>query len=157
MYNKEYISCQQGKMNYSAMVLGQSVAILKTADSQFSSAVVIVYKNAANNDSECWTIFARRNTGLGFCMLLVTFSLTDQQIPCLMCLSGFSVCLFGVHLPHMEVPMLRVGSELQVLAYVTATATRALSRVCDLHHSSQQRQIFNPEQGQGSNPQPHGF
>ena len=50
-----------------------------------------------------------------------------------------------------------VQSELQLLAYSTATATQDLSRVSDLHHSSQQRQILKPsEQGQGSNPQPHG-
>ena len=29
-------------------------------------------------------------------------------------------------------------------AYTTATATRDLRHVCDLHHSSQQRQILNP-------------
>ena len=36
-------------------------------------------------------------------------------------------------------------SELQLLVYTTATATLwDLSHVCDLHHSSQQRQILNP-------------
>ena len=50
----------------------------------------------------------------------------------------------GSHLLHMEVPRLRVKLELQPLAYVTATATPDLSRVCSLHHSSQQRWILNP-------------
>ena len=44
----------------------------------------------------------------------------------------------------MEVPRLGVKSELQLPAYITATATRDPSRVCNLHHSSQQRRIVNP-------------
>ena len=44
----------------------------------------------------------------------------------------------------MEVPRLEVESELQVLAYTTATTTQDLSRVCNLHNSSQQCQILNP-------------
>ena len=39
---------------------------------------------------------------------------------------------------------LGVESELQLPAYTTATAMQDPSRVCDLHHSSQQRQILNP-------------
>ena len=41
----------------------------------------------------------------------------------------------------MEVPRLGVESELQPLAYATATATWYLSHICNLHHSSLQRQI----------------
>ena len=41
----------------------------------------------------------------------------------------------------MEIARLGVQSELQLLAYTTATVTRDLSHVCDLHHSSQ---ILNP-------------
>ena len=44
----------------------------------------------------------------------------------------------------MEVPRLGVKSELQPLAYTTATATWDPSRVCSLHHSSQQGRILNP-------------
>ena len=44
--------------------------------------------------------------------------------------------LLGPHSWHMEVP--RLG------AYTTATATPDLSRVCDLHHSSQQHWLLNP-------------
>ena len=43
----------------------------------------------------------------------------------------------------MEVPRVGVESELQLPAYTTATATRDPSHVCDLHHSSRQRQILN--------------
>ena len=50
----------------------------------------------------------------------------------------------GLHLWHMEVPRLGVQSELELLAYTTATATQDPSRVWDLHHSSRQRQILNP-------------
>ena len=44
----------------------------------------------------------------------------------------------------MEGPRLGVKSELQLLAYTTATATQDLSHVCSLHHSSRQRRILNP-------------
>ena len=44
----------------------------------------------------------------------------------------------------MEVPRRGVKLELQLLAYATATAMWDPSHVCDLHHSSQQRQILNP-------------
>ena len=50
----------------------------------------------------------------------------------------------GLHPRLMEVPRLGVESELQLPAHTTATATRDLSRVCDLHHSSRQHQILNP-------------
>ena len=43
----------------------------------------------------------------------------------------------------MEVPRLGAQSELQLLAYTTATATQDLSRVCDLHCSSWQCWILN--------------
>ena len=51
------------------------------------------------------------------------------------------------HLQPMEVLTLGVESELQLSAYATATgiqATRDMSWVCDLHHSSQQCQILSP-------------
>ena len=44
----------------------------------------------------------------------------------------------------MEGPRLGVKSEPQPLAYTTATAMPDLSRVCNLHHNSQQRWILNP-------------
>ena len=44
----------------------------------------------------------------------------------------------------MEVPRLVIKSELQLLAYPTATATRDLSHICNLHHSSRQCWILNP-------------
>ena len=43
----------------------------------------------------------------------------------------------------MEVPRLGVKLERQLLAYTTATAMRDPSSVCDLNHSSLQRQILN--------------
>ena len=39
------------------------------------------------------------------------------------------------YLRHMEVPGLGVESELQVMAYTTATATQDPSHICDLRHS----------------------
>ena len=44
---------------------------------------------------------------------------------------------------YIEVSGLGVKSELQLLAYTTATVTPDLSCVCDLHHSSQQCLILN--------------
>ena len=55
---------------------------------------------------------------------------------------SFFFCFFwGLHQWHMEVPRLGVESELQLLAYTTATAAQDLSCICDLHHSSQQCRI----------------
>ena len=53
----------------------------------------------------------------------------------------FEICTFfpplflRPYLQHMDVPRLRVESELQLLAYITATAKPDPSLVCDLHHS----------------------
>ena len=53
-------------------------------------------------------------------------------------------CLLGLHPRHMEIPRLGVQSEPQLLAYAKATATQDPSYICDLRHSSWQRQILNP-------------
>ena len=50
----------------------------------------------------------------------------------------------GLYLQHMEGSRLEGESALQLLAYTIATATPDLSRVCNLHHSSQQCQVLNP-------------
>ena len=75
----------------------------------------------------------------------------DQPIPGLACkwgsnsFWGFCFVLFlGPHSWHMVVPRLGVKSELQLPAYITATAMQDLSHVCNLHHSSWQCQILNP-------------
>ena len=44
----------------------------------------------------------------------------------------------------MEVPRLGVKSELQLMAYATATATSDLGRICNLCHSLWQCLILNP-------------
>ena len=56
----------------------------------------------------------------------------------------YTFCFLGPHLQHMEVTRPGVQSELQLLAYTTATASGDLSPVCDLHHNSRQCQILNP-------------
>ena len=56
----------------------------------------------------------------------------------------YLLCFLGLHPQHMKFPRLEVESELELLAYTRATATGDLSCVCDLHHSSWQRQILNP-------------
>ena len=50
----------------------------------------------------------------------------------------------GLYLQLMEVPSLGAESELELLAYTTATATQVLRCICDLHHNSWQCQIPNP-------------
>ena len=66
----------------------------------------------------------------------------------LQCLSSFPpprpFFILGLHLWHMGVSRRGVKSELQLVAYATATATQDLSQICDLHHSSWQCQILNP-------------
>ena len=44
----------------------------------------------------------------------------------------------------MEAPQLEVKSQLQLLAYTTATASQDLSYICDLQHSTQQCWVLNP-------------
>ena len=56
----------------------------------------------------------------------------------------FLFFFLGLHPLYMEVPRLEVKTELQLLAYTIATATRDPSHVCDLHHSSRQHQILSP-------------
>ena len=55
----------------------------------------------------------------------------------------FYFCFLGPHSRHMEVPGPGVKSELQLLAYATATAMWDESHVCNLHHSSRQHRIPN--------------
>ena len=50
----------------------------------------------------------------------------------------------GAYLRHMKVPRPGVESELQLLAYTTATATRDPSCICELHHILQKHRILNP-------------
>ena len=64
----------------------------------------------------------------------------------------------GLHLRHMEFPRLGVQSELQLPAYTTATATRALSHICNQHHSLwAMLDLEPPERGQGLNLHPCGY
>ena len=49
----------------------------------------------------------------------------------------------GPHPWHIEVPRLGAESELQLLAYTTATATPDPNCVCNMHHSSGQHWILN--------------
>ena len=56
----------------------------------------------------------------------------------------FLLVILGPHSQHTEFPRLGVKSELQLLAYTTAIATRDPSCNCDLHLGSRQRRILNP-------------
>ena len=59
------------------------------------------------------------------------------------CLDVTFLSFLALHMQHMDVPRLGVKSDLQLPAYATAMATQDLSRVCDLHHSSQQGWILS--------------
>ena len=61
----------------------------------------------------------------------------------LLFLACLLACFLGLHLQHMEVPRLGVESELQLLAYVIATATKDLSLIQDLRCSFWKCWILN--------------
>ena len=63
---------------------------------------------------------------------------------CLFIFVLFFFCFLGLHLQPTDIPRLGVQPELQLPASTTATATWDPSHICDLHHSTQQRWIFNP-------------
>ena len=56
----------------------------------------------------------------------------------------FFFFFLGSHLRHLEVPRLKVQSELQLPAYSTATAMLDWSCICDLCFSLWQHRILNP-------------
>ena len=60
-------------------------------------------------------------------------------------LQVFFLFFLGPRLQYTEVPRLGVEWELQLPAYARATATQDLSRVSNLHHSSRQHRIVNPQ------------
>ena len=53
-------------------------------------------------------------------------------------------CFLELCMQHVKAPRPGVESELQLPAYTTATAIQNPSRICKLHHSSQQHRILNP-------------
>ena len=86
---------------------------------------------------------------LKYFRLMFLFSLykyPDMELVDHMVVLPLSLSLFflGLHLQHMEVPRLGAESELQLLAYTTATVMQNPSWICDLHHSSWQCWILNP-------------
>ena len=68
-------------------------------------------------------------------------SFSRRRIPAFCCCC---YCCFFVFLVHMEVPTPGVESELQLLAYISATAMSDPSHICELHHNSWQHWIPNP-------------
>ena len=69
----------------------------------------------------------------------------------------FYIFFLALHLQHMEVPGLRVKSEIQLPTYITATATLDLSLI--FWPTPQLMAMLDPqptEGGPGSNLNPHG-
>ena len=60
------------------------------------------------------------------------------------CLFVFVFSFLPLHLWHVEVPGIGVKLELQLQAFTRTMATLDLSHICNLRHSLQQCQIFNP-------------
>ena len=116
--------CQQGIKLYiqSCIFSGKTSALLRTG---FVTFLVIW----------CWKLLVEDASLVGEPLHLYLYLL-------------FFIFIFllflGLHPWHMEVPRLAVESELQLLACTTDTAKPDLSRVCDLHHSSQQCRIPDP-------------
>ena len=81
---------------------------------------------------------------LKFLIYLLPFISTFTQISFLDIVFGFVCLFFGLHPWHLEVPRLGVELELQLPAYVIATAMQVPRHICNLHHSSLQCQILNP-------------
>ena len=79
-------------------------------------------------------------------MMIETINWKDTTSPLLHFSFIYLFFFAGAHPGHMEIPRLKQGLELelQLQAYATATAMQDPSRVCDLHHSSQQCRILNP-------------
>ena len=90
-----------------------------------------------------WGFFAIFNIYFLFLFLFYFFIIVDLQKSTVVRFWGFLVSS-GPYPQHMEVPRLGVKSELQLLAYTTATATPDPSRICSLYHSSWQCRILNP-------------
>ena len=86
--------------------------------------------------------------GVYYCFASILDKETDSLCALLhvvLCFFFFFLFVFlGPHLWHIEVPRLGVKSELELLAYTTATATPDPSCIFDLHHNSWQCQILNP-------------
>ena len=72
------------------------------------------------------------------------YMLSDENLGFIFFFVWGVVLFLGVYPRHMEVSRLGVELELELPAYSTATAMQDPSCVCNLHHSSWQRQILNP-------------
>ena len=96
-----------------------------------------------------WHIQRYRQTascfGVHVCPFLSETLRVFQTVSFLSFLKIFYFFAFlGPHPWYTDVPRLAVESELQLLAYTTASAIQDRSRICDLHHSSRQHWIPNP-------------
>ena len=96
-------------------------------------------------------VFIIRNYNLPGHPFSILSSWTKVDRRCQFCIVFFCFCFLfvclvflGSHLEHMEVPRLRAELELQLQAYITATAVQDPSCVCDLQDSWWQCCFLNP-------------
>ena len=92
--------------------------------------------------------YFRLELGLSF---VLEFSYSYLDISSMRLKLRFSLSLLpslpsflGLHLQHMEIPVVGVKLELRLQAHTTATATPDPSCICDLYCSLQQGWILNP-------------
>ena len=119
----------------------------------------------------CWQLFLLpllclqlAQAGLWACLKPHLYCLGADRTPAIEDSFQFSGLLLfnsffflGPHLLHMEAPRLGVELELQLPAYATATVTpRSKPHLQPTPQLNATRDPQPPEQGQGSNPHPHG-
>ena len=115
----------------------------------FYSLFQFVLKPTGNHDRRYDLLNVFNFIHIYVCVYIQAHTETYPILPrglffCFVCFFYFFLLFLGLRLWHMEVPRRGVELEVQLPAYTTATATQDLSRICDLHHSSRQRQILNP-------------
>ena len=112
------------------------------------------FRNMVSDKITSWLpVYGKFLKVLYFCYYSLTFTNNNAlkqiliQLEDVILLNVFFSFLFfvlGLHPWHLEVFRHRVKSELQVLAYTTASAMGDLSCICDLRHSSWKCLILNP-------------
>ena len=102
-----------------------------------------------HSHQQCRKVPFRHSLSSIYCLWALDDGHSDHCEVIFHCSSGFFCGFFWwqqgwrVHPQHVEVPRLRVESELQLLACTTATATWDPSHICSLYHSLWQCKILN--------------
>ena len=119
----------------------QAAGLAAHETNHFISPTRLIFHHSGSPGSLAWSFFS-----LQLCSSVFLASSSPMHIcsPFEGVLFVLSFAFLGLHLQHTEVPGRGVESELRLLAYNTATATRDPSCGCNLHHSSWKHWILNP-------------